>query len=100
LVCNRWRDCPDIRDQTPSYLLVNPTGSKLWRVKYWINGIERKLSLGAYPEIPLAHLLVSAIWGVGLLSYPPHQKSPMRVELEVPPVDLAYFDQMLPPMAA
>ena len=36
------------------YLLVNPRGSKLWRVKYRIHGAERKLSLGSYPEITLA----------------------------------------------
>lgn len=36
------------------YLLVNPRGSKLWRVKYRMHGAERKLSLGAYPEITLA----------------------------------------------
>lgn len=36
------------------YLLVNPKGSKLWRVKYRMHGTERKLSLGSYPEITLA----------------------------------------------
>jgi integrase len=36
------------------YLLVNPKGSKLWRVKYRMHGAERKLSLGSYPEITLA----------------------------------------------
>lgn len=36
------------------YLLVNPRGSKLWRIKYRMDGVERKLSLGAYPEITLA----------------------------------------------
>jgi len=34
--------------------LVNPRGNKLWRVKYRMNGVERKLSLGSYPEIALA----------------------------------------------
>jgi len=34
--------------------LVNPKGSKLWRVKYRMNGTERKLAIGAYPEITLA----------------------------------------------
>jgi Arm DNA-binding domain len=29
------------------YLLVNPAGSKLWRSKYRIRGVERKLALGA-----------------------------------------------------
>jgi len=34
--------------------LVNPIGSKLWRVKYRLHGVERKLALGAYPVITLA----------------------------------------------
>lgn len=36
------------------YLLVSPTGAKLWRIKFSIHGIEKKLSLGRYPEISLA----------------------------------------------
>ncbi|WP_206240665.1 tyrosine-type recombinase/integrase [Novosphingobium terrae] len=43
-----------VSDSQGLYLLVNPRGSKLWRVKYRINGLERKLALGAYPEITLA----------------------------------------------
>ena len=43
-----------VADAHGLYLLINPTGSKLWRVKYRINGIERKLALGAYPQITLA----------------------------------------------
>lgn len=43
-----------IADSQGLYLLVNPRGSKLWRVKYRMNGAERKLALGAYPEITLA----------------------------------------------
>jgi hypothetical protein len=36
------------------YLLVTPSGSKLWNVKYRLYGKEKKLSLGAYPAISLA----------------------------------------------
>lgn len=43
-----------VADAQGLYLLVNPTGSKLWRIKYRIEGAERKLALGAYPEITLA----------------------------------------------
>lgn len=43
-----------VSDSQGLYLLVNPRGSKLWRVKYRINGVERKLALGSYPEITLA----------------------------------------------
>lgn len=43
-----------VSDSQGLYLLVNPKGSKLWRVKYRMNGVERKLALGSYPEITLA----------------------------------------------
>ncbi|PTQ12660.1 integrase [Sphingomonas oleivorans] len=43
-----------VADSQGLYLLVNPRGSKLWRVKYRIDGVERKLALGSYPEITLA----------------------------------------------
>ena len=35
------------------YLQITPTGGKLWRWKYRVAGKEKKLSLGAYPEISL-----------------------------------------------
>ena len=43
-----------VTDSQGLYLLVNPRGSKLWRLKYRMNGVERKLALGSYPEITLA----------------------------------------------
>ena len=36
------------------FLLVTPTGGKLWRFKYRFGGKERLLSFGSYPEISLA----------------------------------------------
>ena len=36
------------------FLLVNPVGSKLWRLKYRIGGREKLLALGAYPAMTLA----------------------------------------------
>ena len=35
------------------YLLVNPNGSRWWKMKYRFNGIEKMLSLGVYPTVPL-----------------------------------------------
>src|SRR5688500_10651823 len=36
------------------YLLVKPNGSKLWRFKYYIEGIEKApLAFGVVPEITL-----------------------------------------------
>lgn len=36
------------------FLLVTPTGGKLWRLKYRFGGIEKLLALGAYPQTSLA----------------------------------------------
>ncbi len=35
------------------YLVVNPSGSKLWRMAYRFDGKEKTLSLGAYPQLAL-----------------------------------------------
>lgn len=35
------------------YLLVTPSGGKLWRFKYRFNKKEKKLAFGSYPEISL-----------------------------------------------
>ncbi len=35
------------------YLLVNPSGSKLWRLKYYFARKEKGLSLGAFPTVSL-----------------------------------------------
>jgi integrase len=36
------------------FLLVSPTGGKLWRFKYRFNGKEKLISFGTYPEISLS----------------------------------------------
>ncbi|MFZ3182667.1 MAG: integrase arm-type DNA-binding domain-containing protein [Pseudomonas sp.] len=36
------------------YLLVKPNGSKLWRLKFRVNGTEKGLAFGVYPTISLA----------------------------------------------
>lgn len=36
------------------YLLIQPNGSKLWRLKYRHQGVERSLSFGVYPTVSLA----------------------------------------------
>jgi integrase len=36
------------------FLLITPTGGKLWNMKYIFEGKEKKLSFGAYPAITLA----------------------------------------------
>ena len=42
-----------LADERGLFLLVNPSGSKLWRLKYRIAGKEQLLALGAYPEVTL-----------------------------------------------
>lgn len=42
-----------LADEKGLYLLVTASGSKLWRMKYRVDGREKKLALGAYPEIGL-----------------------------------------------
>lgn len=41
-------------DRDGLYLFVTPTGGKLWRGKYRVNGREKTLSLGPYPKVGLA----------------------------------------------
>ena len=36
------------------FLLVQPSGGRLWRLKYRIDGKEKKLAIGPYPDIGLA----------------------------------------------
>lgn len=43
-----------IGDAAGLYLLVTPSGGKLWRVKFRVAGKEKLLALGAWPEIGLA----------------------------------------------
>jgi integrase len=35
------------------FLLINSNGSKYWRLKYRIDGKEKKMALGVYPEVSL-----------------------------------------------
>ncbi|HDL7646530.1 TPA: integrase arm-type DNA-binding domain-containing protein [Yersinia enterocolitica] len=43
-----------VSDSHGLYLLVNPSGSRLWYLKYRINKKESRLGLGAYPDVSLA----------------------------------------------
>ena len=49
------RDKPyKVGDTLGLFLLVQPSGGKLWRVKYRIDGKEKKLAIGIYPQVGLA----------------------------------------------
>lgn len=43
-----------LADGAGLYLLLTPTGGKLWRLKYRMHGVERKLALGRYPDVTLS----------------------------------------------
>ena len=43
-----------IADGEGLFLLITPSGSKYWRLKYFFAGKEKVLALGVYPEISLA----------------------------------------------
>ncbi|MDZ4307110.1 tyrosine-type recombinase/integrase [Allopontixanthobacter sp.] len=40
-------------DMQGLFVLVQPSGGKLWRLKYRFGGVEKKLSLGTYPQVSL-----------------------------------------------
>ncbi len=42
-----------LADEKGLFLLVNPNGSKYFRLKYRIDGKEKLLALGVYPETSL-----------------------------------------------
>jgi integrase len=42
-----------LTDERGLYLLVTPSGGRLWRLKYRIDGREKSLAIGAYPEVSL-----------------------------------------------
>ena len=42
-----------VADERGLFLLVQPSGAKLWKMKYRFHGYERKLGFGRYPEVSL-----------------------------------------------
>ncbi|MEX0328050.1 MAG: tyrosine-type recombinase/integrase [Ruegeria sp.] len=43
-----------VADFDSLYVLVKPNGSKLWQMKYRLEGREKTLSIGAYPSVSLS----------------------------------------------
>src|SRR3990167_9142955 len=43
-----------LSDEKGLFLLLHPNGSKYWRLKYRILGVEKTLALGVYPDVSLA----------------------------------------------
>ena len=42
-----------VPDSDGLFLLVQPTGALLWRFRYKVLGVERKMSLGTFPDVSL-----------------------------------------------
>jgi hypothetical protein len=42
-----------VKDGNGLFLLVNPNGSKYWRLNYSINGRRSLISIGVYPKTSL-----------------------------------------------
>lgn len=42
-----------LRDGRGLHLLVNPSGARLWRLRFRQPGRESMASLGTYPDVPL-----------------------------------------------
>ena len=42
-----------LKDDRGLYLEVTPAGGKLWRLRYWLNSRENRISLGVYPDVSL-----------------------------------------------
>lgn len=42
-----------LSDSLGLFVLVQPSGGKLWRLKYRVDGREKKLGFGTYPEVSL-----------------------------------------------
>jgi len=48
------RDRPyKLFDERGLFMLVTPSGGRLWRFRYRLGGVEKLLTLGAYPDVPL-----------------------------------------------
>lgn len=54
--CRATKPCAKdykLSDGNGLYLLVTKHGSRLWKWKYRYNGVEKKLSLGSYPDVSI-----------------------------------------------
>ena len=50
-----------LNDGKDFFLLVNPNGSKYWRLNYSLHGKHHLISLGVYPEFFLKHVRLRAM---------------------------------------
>lgn len=60
------------------YLDVFPNGSKLWRFRFRHNGKQQTISMGAYPDVPLAVARKQLFEARALLALGVHPSAPRR----------------------
>lgn len=75
-----------LADEKGLYLLVTASGSKLWRLKFRVSGKEKKLALGAYPDVSLAQARIKRDEARSRLSEgadPAHEKREARIRAKL-----------------
>jgi integrase len=73
-------------DSLGLFLLVQPAGGKLWRLKYRVDGKEKKLSIGSHPEVGLAEARRRRDDARELLSFgkdPSREKKRKKVQAQI-----------------
>ena len=71
-----------LADSGGLFLLVTPNGSKLWRYKFRLNGLEGLQALGAFPEVSLANARLAHAESRRLVSKGMHPVQTMREQRE------------------
>jgi hypothetical protein len=52
--CAKPRERPyKFYDERGLFLLVSPGGARMWRFRYQFGKLEKQISLGLYPDVPL-----------------------------------------------
>ena len=93
-----------VADERGLYVEVAPTGGKLWRYRYRIGKVEKKLSIGTYPDLSLKQARQAALEARMVVSKggdPALDKRKMKIRAEhlaattFKEVAREYIDQMM-----
>ena len=93
-----------LADERGLYVEVAPTGGKLWRYRYRIGKVEKKLSIGTYPDLSLKQARQAALEARMVVSKggdPALDKRKMKIRAEhlaattFKEVAREYIDQMM-----
>lgn len=82
---------PDkLRDGNGLYLVVNPSGTKLWRYRYKIGGVENVFAIGEYPTVSLSDARAMRDEARGLVKkgiHPAHHRQAERLVTQAESAD-------------